>query len=149
VVQADRQKMTTSYNAAMTVDALMSMTPIINGQDVVRLAARHVFLGHVKCQPPVRDVFFAGATADQSNDDDGAVSYGSPCPPGPRPLMSEYEAAAMTSWFDFGRYSILFAAQAICKLRDEFRIHAMLDEQLVDEQLQAIHDSSDWKKIGE
>ena len=126
----------------------MSMTPVVNGQDVVRLAARHLFLGQVKCQLPVRDIFFAGSTADKSNGDGNFPCGGAASQSGSRPLMSEYEAAAMTSWFDYSRYSVLFVAQAICRLQDEYKLHAMLDERLVDEQLQAIHDSSEWKKIG-
>jgi len=141
--------MTSSFSMALTLDALMSMTPIVNGQDVVRLAARHVFLCQVKGQSCVRDAFFAGSVADPVAVDGSGTSATSSLSLGPPPLTSEYEAAAMTSWFDFSRYSILLAAQAISKIKDEYRIHSMLDEQLVDEQLQAIHDSSDWKKIGD
>jgi hypothetical protein len=121
---------------ALTLDSLMTMTPFVNGQDVVRLAARHVLLGQVKCQLPVREFF----GIDTGSADNGANQSA--------PLTSEYEAAAMTSWFDFSRYSVLYMAQAICKVRDPFGIHAMLDEQMVDEQMQQIHESSDWKKIG-
>ena len=137
----------------LTLGALASMTPIVNGQDVVRLAARHVLLCQVKGQPSVRDVFFAGSEVDQDGVADGSnggtSSVNSTQSSCPSPLTSEYEAVAMTSWIDFSRYSVLLAAQAISKIKDEYRLHSMLDAQLVDEHLRAIHDSSDWKKIGE
>ena len=113
----------------------MAMTSVINGQDIVQLAARHVFVSHVKRQPRVRDIFFPTSSR--------------------QPLVDSWspELAAMlqdnVTWFDFSRYSVLYVAQAICKLRDQFLIHTMIDEDIVTEQLNTIHDSSDWKKIGQ
>ena len=43
---------------AQTVDSLLEMTPIVDNHDNVRLAARHLFLGQIKGQSCVRDVFF-------------------------------------------------------------------------------------------
>lgn len=118
----------------LTIDALMAMTPVVNGQDIVQLASRHAFIGHVKRQPPVRDTFFPTSSR--------------------QPLADSWspEVAAVlqddVTWFDFSRYSVLYVAQAICKLRDKFLVHTMLEEDIVSEQLKAMHDSSGWKKIG-
>jgi len=117
----------------LTLDALMAMSSVVNGQDIVRLASRHAFLSHIKRQPSVRDVFFLTSS---------------------QPLVDNWspELAAVlqddVTWFDFSRYSVLYVADAICKLRDKFFIYTMLEENMVTEQLQAMHDSSDWKKIG-
>ena len=111
------------------------MTPVVNGQDIVQLASRHAFIGHVKRQPPVRDTFFPTSSR--------------------QPLADSWspEVAAVlqddVTWFDFSRYSVLYVAQAICKLRDKFLVHTMLEEDIVSEQLKAMHDSSGWKKIGQ
>jgi len=119
----------------LTLDALMSMTSVVNGQDIVQLAARHAFLSHVKRHPSVRDAFFPASSR--------------------QPLADKWspEVASVlqddVAWFDFGRYSVLYVAQAICQLRDEFLIYSMLEEDVVTEQLKAMHDSSDWKKIGQ
>jgi len=119
----------------LTLDALMSMTSVVNGQDIVQLAARHAFLSHVKRHPSVRDAFFPTSSR--------------------QPLADKWspEVASVlqddVAWFDFGRYSVLYVAQAICQLRDEFLIYSMLEEDVVTEQLKAMHDSSDWKKIGQ
>jgi len=118
----------------LTLDALMSMTSVVNGQDVVQLASRHAFLCHVKRQPSVRDVFFETSSR--------------------QPLVDNWspELAAVlhddVTAFDFSRYSVLYVAEAICKLRDKFLIYTMLEENIVSEQLKAMYDSSDWKKIG-
>lgn len=118
----------------LTLDALMEMTSVVNGQDIVQLASRHAFLNHVKRQPTIRDVFFPTSSR--------------------QPLVDNWspDVAAVlqddVTWFDFSRYSVLYVAQAICSLRDKFLIHTMLEEDIVTEQLKAIHDSSDWKKIG-
>jgi len=112
----------------------MAMTPVVNSQDIVQLASRHAFLSHVKRQPSVRDAFFPTSSR--------------------QPLADNWspEVAAVlqddVTWFDFSRYSVLYVAQAICKLRDEFLVHTMLEEDIVTEQLKAMHDSSDWKKLG-
>lgn len=119
----------------LTLDALMAMTSVVNGQDIVQLASRHAFISHVKRQPSVRDAFFPTLSR--------------------QPLADNWspEVAALlqddVTWFDFSRYSVLYVAQAICKLRDNFFVHAMLEEDMVTEQLKAMHDSSDWKKIGQ
>jgi len=119
----------------LTTDALMAMTSVVNGQDIVQLASRHAFLGHVKRQPSVRHVFFPTCSRQPAAD-----------------TWSPEVAAVLQgeiAWFDFSRYSVLFVADAICKLGDQFLIHTMLDEEVVSEQLKAMHDSSDWKKIGQ
>ena len=160
--------------SVLTIDSLFAMSPIVNGQDIVQLAARHVFLTKVKSQLAVRDVFFSASSncnstsgrtfsANSTSVRPRSWAYvgdnAADCPTtsagsGFSPLMTseqdvdDGDAATMTSWFDFGRYSVLLAAQAICRNRDEFRIHEMLDEQEIDEQLKRIHDSSGWKKIG-
>ena len=118
----------------LTLDALMTMTSVVNGQDIVQLASRHAFLSHVKRQPTVRDVFFPTLSRQPPVDN-----------------WSPEVAAALqddVAWFDFSRYSVLYVAQVICSLRDKFLIHTMLEEDIVTEQLKAMHESSDWKKIG-
>jgi len=118
----------------LTLDALMAMTSVVNGQDIVQLASRHVFLSHVKRQPSVRDVFFPTSSRQPLSDN-----------------WSPEVAAVLqndVTWFDFSRYSVLYVAQAICNLRDEFLVHTMLQEDIVTEQLKMMHESSDWKKIG-
>jgi hypothetical protein len=120
--------------AEPTFDALVAMTPIVLGTDIVRLAARHLFLGQVKCQAPVHDVFFPTSPKRPGVD---CGRFG--------------EVATMLdeiTWFDFSRYSILYVAQAICRLCDPYSIYSMLDEDIVNEQLRSVHESSDWKKIG-
>ena len=123
-----------SDTMTLTLNALMTMTSVVNGQDIVQLASRHAFISHVKRQPSVRDVFFPTssrqALADSWSPEVAAV------------LQDD------VTWFDFSRYSVLCVAQAICKLRDKFLVHTMLEEDIIDEQLKAMHDSSDWKKIG-
>ena len=119
----------------LTLDALMSMTSVVSGQDVVQLASRHAFLSHVKRQSSVRDIFFPSSSRQPLADN-----------------WSQEVASVMQSdvaWFDFNRYSVLYVADAICKLRDKFLVHTMLEEDIVAEQLKAMHDSSDWKKIGQ
>jgi len=114
----------------------MSMTSLVNGQDIVQLASRHVFLGHVKRQPTVRDVFFPTRSARH---EDWA----------PPEVATVLQDDAAVTWFDFSRYSVLYVAQTICNLRDQYMVHTMLDKELVTDQLAAMHDSSDWKKIGQ
>ena len=112
---------------ALTLDALLAMTPILNGQDLVRLAARHLFLCHVKYQPSVRDIFFP----DHCND----ATYG--------------DVIDSISRFNFDQYAILYVCQAICKLGDEYKIHTLLNEDVIDNKLKALYASPEWKKIGE
>ena len=120
-------------SCALTVDALAGMTPDVNGQDVVRLASRHLFLGEVKAQAAVRDVFFPGCLHGGGGGGSG---------------RGEVDLAVAATWFDSGEYAVLFTCQAICKLGDEFGIHSLLDELIVDEKLGAVHASSEWKKVG-
>jgi len=118
----------------LTLDALMAMTSVVNGQDIVQLASRHAFLSHVKRQPTIRDIFFPTSSRQPLVDN---------WSPGVAAVLQDD-----ITWFDFSRYSVLYVAHAICSLRDKFLIHTMLEEDIVTEQLKAMHESSDWKKIG-
>lgn len=102
------------------------MTPILNGQDVVRLAARHLLLGQVKVQPSVHDVFFPGQVSDPV--------YGD--------RIEAFE------WFHFDDFATLFVCQALVRLRDDYGIHSLLNESLINEKLDAVYKGPDWKKMG-
>lgn len=108
----------------LSVDALLAMTPIVNGQDLVAIACRHLFLSHVKSQPVVREVFFPSHQKDQ------------------------HEQELEDTWFEFDRFAVYYACQALCKLEDEFTIHTLLDKEAVDEEMDSYFSSPDWKKIG-
>jgi len=127
--------MTSNDAMTLTLDSLLTMTSVVNGQDVVQLASRHAFLSHVKRQPSVRHVFFPTLSRQLLVDNWS--------PELADVLLDD------TTGFDFNRYSVLYVAQAICKLRDKFLVYSMLEENIVAEQLKAIHDSSHWKKIGQ
>ena len=49
---------------SLSVAALHSMTPVFNGKDIVRLAARHLLLSCVKSEPRVRETFFPSHEPD-------------------------------------------------------------------------------------
>lgn len=115
-----------SSDQALTLDALLNMTPILNGQDIVRLAARHLLLGQVKVQPSVHDVFFPGQVSD--------------------PVYGDRMEAL--EWFHFDDFATLFVCQALVSLRDDFEIHSLLNEALICEKLAAVYQGPDWKKIG-
>lgn len=113
---------------ALTLDALLDMSPVLNGQDVVRLAARHLLLGQLKAQPSVREVFFPGHDRD--------------------PVYGDRLDAAAAEWFNFDDYAATFVCQAIVRAKDDFEIHSLLNEAVIDEKLQALHKGPDWKKLG-
>lgn len=113
---------------ALTLNALLDMSPVLNGQDVVRLASRHLLLGQLKAQPSVRDVFFPGHDRD--------------------PVYGDRVDAAAADWFNFDDYAATFVCQAIVRAGDDFEIHSLLNEAAIDEKLQALHNGPDWKKLG-
>ena len=113
---------------AQTVDALLEMTPIVDNRDLVRLAARHLFLCQVKSEECVREVFFPQAGPD--------ARYGE-------------AVGAASAWFNVRDYAVLFVSQALCRLKDEYGLHTLIDAAGVDEQLDVAHRSSGWKKVGQ
>lgn len=115
-----------SSDQALTLDALLNMTPILNGQDVVRLAARHLLLGQVKVQPSVHEVFFPGQVSD--------------------PVYGDRVEA--NEWFHFDDFATLFVCQGLVRLGDDYGIHSLLNESLINEKLDAVYKGSDWKKTG-
>ena len=48
----------------LTLDALVAMTPIVAGQDTIRIASRHLLLSHVKSQDNVQRLFFPDHKVD-------------------------------------------------------------------------------------
>ena len=108
----------------LSVDALLAMTPIVNGQDLVAFACRHLFLSHVKSQHSVKETFF------------------------PTHQKDKHEDFLDDTWFDFDRFAVYYACQAIARLQDEFTIHTLLKKDLIEEEMDAYFTSPDWKKIG-
>jgi len=117
-------------STALTIEALMDMTPVVDGRDLVRLAARHLFLGSVRQHESVQETFFPSA---------------------PREHGGEYSHAieAALSWFETKDYAVLFVCQAMCRIQDEFGIHELLNEEKIEERLTSAYNSSGWKKVGQ
>ncbi len=112
-------------NNNLTLDALLAMTPDVQGIDIVQMAARHMLLSHVKSQSCVREVFFPKHKEDAGN-------------------ASRVDPA----WFPFPRFACLYVCQAICRLRDQFELHTLLLEEKVDIKLAETYKSPQWKKLG-
>ncbi len=71
----------------LTLEGLLSMTPVVHGVDVVRQAARDLFLSCVKSQRNVRDVFF------------------------PQHMPHALEKKVDSNWFEFDKYACLYVCQ--------------------------------------
>lgn len=115
---------TNENEPTLTVDSLMAMTPLFQEEDVVRIAARHLFLSKVKSQPGVKSVFFSDHKKDP------------------------YEYLVDNNWFDFETFSILFVCQAISKCHDPYNLHALINAKKCDHHLNDIAESPEWKKVG-
>lgn len=134
--QEERQFLEQSHQAAMdmahtlpnedlmTLDRLLTMTPLINGVDLVGRTARQLFLSHLKSQPSVMETFFPNHERD------------------PR------EAQIDADWFDFDEFATLFICYAITKCRDPYKIYKMLDQERTQELMMEYFNSPYWKKIG-
>ena len=109
----------------LSLKGLMEMTPIHEGVDIVSRAARHMFLSIVKTQKTVHDVFFS--THKKQEQDSFALAK---------------------QYFDFERFANLFVCQAICRLQDKHNFHRMLRADVIEEELEEIYMSADWKKVG-
>ena len=107
------------------MDALADMTPIFNGCDVIRLAARHLLWSHVKSQQCVRDAFF----------------------PDHEPI--EAEKLIDPSWFDFDTYACLVVSLAVSRSEDAFGLSRMLHREKIDRALEEIYRSPQWRRMGE
>lgn len=102
----------------------MSMTPLVGDRDIVSEAARALFASVLRSQPSVRDVFFSEHRAD------------------PREHMVD------SDWFDFDAFAAMYVCQCLSKVKDEFDIHGLVDEVKVDEEMEMVCSSGDWKKVG-
>ena len=109
----------------LSTSRLLAMTPFFQDSDIVRIAARHLFLSKVKSQSCVKDVFFRNHTKDA------------------------YEYLVDDNWFDFETYSVLYVCQGIAKCRDPYNLHSIIDGDKCDDHLLEIANSPDWKKLGE
>lgn len=110
----------------LSVDALLAMSPIVDGRDLVQMAARHLFLSLVKTQDNVREVFFP----DHTKQDDNLR------------LIDQ-------QWFDLRRFACLYLSQTICDIKDDIAgLHRLLDENQVYTELEIMYTSHDWKKVG-
>lgn len=109
---------------SLTIEPLLAMSPVVLGQDIVRIASRHLLLAHCKSQVSVREALFDQHKADY------------------------YESKIDPHWFDFETYATVFVCQALCKNVDEYRIWSMLSGDKVDAAMDEICHSPDWKKIG-
>ncbi|KAI0214551.1 hypothetical protein LSAT2_000337 [Lamellibrachia satsuma] len=108
----------------LTVETLSAMTPIVNGCDIIRLAARHLLLSHVKSQQCVRATFFSSHT----------------------PV--EAEAHIDPDWFDFDTFGCLVMCQALAAAEDPFGISRMLHREKIDAKLEDIYASPQWRRMG-
>ena len=108
----------------LQVDTLADMTPIFNGCDVIRLAARHLLWSHVKSQRCVRDAFF----------------------PDHEPI--EAERLIDPSLFDFDTYACLVVSLAVSRSEDAFGISRMLGRGNIDSALEDIYRSPQWRRMG-
>ena len=76
----------------LTLEGLLAMTPIVHGVDVVRNAARDLFLSCVKSQHNVHDIFFSDHV--------------------PHALEDKVDP----DWFEFDKFSCLYVCQVSAPL---------------------------------
>ena len=106
------------------VETLAAMTPIVNGCDVIRLAARHLLFSHVKSQPCVREIFFPGHVAVDA------------------------ETKIDPNWFDFDTFACLVVCQTLCEAEDPFGISRTLRRGAIHNALEEIYASPQWRRMG-
>ena len=114
----------TTLSQKLSVDSLLSMTPLVGDRDIVSEAARALFASTLRSQPSVNEIFF----------------------PDHRPDLKE--ASVDPDWFDFDTFAVLYVCQCLAKARDEFDIFAMIDEAKPDNAIEMACASGDWKKVG-
>ena len=107
------------------VETLAAMTPIVNGCDVIRLAARHLLFSHVKSQPCVRETFFPGHVAVDA------------------------ETKIDPNWFDFDTFACLVVCKTLCEAEDPFGISRTLRRGAIHNALEEIYASPQWRRMGE
>ncbi|KAK2179136.1 hypothetical protein NP493_510g00001 [Ridgeia piscesae] len=100
------------------------MTPIVNGCDVIRLAARHLLFSHVKSQPCVRETFFPGHVAVDA------------------------ETKIDPNWFDFDTFACLVVCNTLCEAEDPFGISRTLRRGAIHNALEEIYASPQWRRMG-
>ena len=120
----------------LTLKALLEMTPYFGEVDYLRLAAKHLFLNHVKNHPKVKNLLFGEESSSSKVEvNESIVGF---------PTKKELE----NTNFDFGHFAILFVCKAICGLKGEFGFHELLDRDLIDSELQGIYNSRAWTDVG-
>ena len=108
----------------LDVEALLRMSPIVNGQDLACIAARHLLVAFSKSQVSVNETFFS------------------------KHKKHKYEDRIEAGWFDFDRFAVLLVCQTLAGLNDEYGIRDMLEQEQLFNQLGEIYNSADWKRLG-
>ncbi|KAK3782573.1 hypothetical protein RRG08_028068 [Elysia crispata] len=109
----------------LSVEILHSLTPFhTNGHDKVTQASRDLLLSCIKFEPRIHKIFFPSFEA----------------PPG----LSLVEFGT----FPIERLANVFVAEAISRVKDEYGFHGTIDKSRVEEHLDEIYGSLQWKKLG-
>ncbi|RUS73397.1 hypothetical protein EGW08_018836 [Elysia chlorotica] len=109
----------------LSVEILHSLTPFhAEGYDKVTQASRDLLLSCIQLEPRIHKVFFPSVEA----------------PPG--------LSLVQFGTFPIERLATVFVAEAISKVKDEFGFHATIDKGRVEEHLDEIYGSLQWKKLG-
>ncbi|KAK6959863.1 hypothetical protein BgiMline_035036 [Biomphalaria glabrata] len=109
----------------LTVDILQSLSPFnSDGTDIVTKASRDLLLDCIRSETRLRDVFFPN-----------------------------FEAPEAAKLVDFGSFPIstlatLYIAEAIAKLQDPYNFHHTINKDRVEDKLDEIYQSLQWKKLG-
>ena len=111
-------------NNNLSVDGLMTMTPVFEGVDIVGSASRQLLLSRLKSEPHVTQIFFANHKKDDAEE-----------------KMDE-------SWFDYEFFSTMLVCQATASGSDDYGIHSILNLPRINEIMANIYHSPEWKKVG-
>ncbi|ESO09051.1 hypothetical protein HELRODRAFT_168985 [Helobdella robusta] len=131
--------MDTTEDRKLNLKNLLNMSATFNSVDIVRLAVRHMFMGHIKSQPSVRNTFFKKHILPGATDRCRCVNYSN--------IILTREVEGFRE-FDFDKFAVLYVCQVICHLKKYFNFHEMIDEYLVEEELSCIYSSPIWLKLG-
>ncbi|GFO35680.1 hypothetical protein PoB_006218500 [Plakobranchus ocellatus] len=109
----------------LSIEILQSLTPFHpDGRDKVTEASRELLLGCIKFEPRIHKVFFSSFEAQ------------------PGLKLVEFRT------FPIETLATVFVAEAISKVKDEFSFHSTIEKSRVEEQLEEIYGSLQWKKLG-
>lgn len=111
------------------------MTPQIHDNDYAQSAAKHLFLVQLRNQPSVKDVFFHSNNRLNHRENRSTVT-------------SILKKIPSFREFDFDRFAVLFVCQVICKLRNRFNFHELVDEERVKEELGCFYHHPLWTNLG-